>query len=217
MATDTELQREVLGELKANRDIGSQQIAVAVDGGVVTLTGNVSSFNQKWTAESLAKHVPGVYAVVNELQVQLPAFSERTDADIAGEALTVLSLSPSVPADRIKVLVDNGWLTLEGTVDRQSQKEAAEEILRNVTGLKGISNLLQVRLRTVAEEVKSKIDEALWHDGRLDAQNISVAAIDGRIILEGKVHDRQELEEAEQAARSVPGVQRVENHIRVVH
>ncbi len=125
MKSDTQLRRDVLDELEWEPSIDASEIAVTAKDGVVTLSGYVKSYAQKWDAEKAAKRVAGVKALANDIEVRLPSSSERTDADIAQSALNALKWDLSVPDDRIKVMVENGWLTLEGDVDWQYQREAA--------------------------------------------------------------------------------------------
>ena len=137
MKTDSELQRDVLDELKWEPSINAAHIGVSVNDGIVTLSGHVTSYWEKYVAERAAKRVYGVRAVANEIDVKLPGSSQRTDEDIAAAAVNALKSNFSVPADKIKVTVSKGWFKLEGEVEWQYQREAAERAVRYLTGVNG--------------------------------------------------------------------------------
>src|SRR3954447_16537073 len=141
MKTDSELQRDVLNELKWEPSVDAAHIGVSAKDGVVTLSGHVSSYAEKYAAERAAKRVYGVRAVANEIEVKLPISSQRTDSDIAAAAVNALKSHLAVPADKIKVTVSKGWVKLEGEVEWQYQKIAAENAVRYLAGVVGVSNL----------------------------------------------------------------------------
>lgn len=212
---DLELKKNVETELNYEPSINAAEIGVASKGGVVTLTGNVSSFWQKMAAERAAMRLNGVKAVVNELEVRLPTSSERTDEDIARAAVNSLNWSISVPADRIKVAVSKGWVSLEGEVSWQFQKTAAENAIKHLIGVRGISNLITVKPQVSKGEVKSAIEAALKRNAEIDANHIAVETEGDKVILRGTVRSWMEREEAERAAWSAPGVRSVEDRIMI--
>lgn len=213
MKTDSELRRDVERELEWDPSIDARSIGVAAKNGVVTLTGYVSSYSDKWQAERIAKRVAGATALANNIEVKLS--SERTDPDIAEAARSSLKSDSRVPADRVRVVVERGWIILEGTVDYYYQKSAAESDVRNLAGVRGVTNALAVTPKVSPTEIRMKIEEALKRSAQLDANRISVEAHGGKVILSGTVPFWAEREEAEMAAWAAPGVSHGENRISV--
>ena len=216
MKTDTELQRDVLAELKWEPSVSEKEIAIAVKDGVVTLNGFVDSYAQKYAAERAASAVAGVKAVAEDLQVKLPNMYERTDTELAHAVVNALKWDIQVPDDKITATVEKGWVDLKGEVEWQYQKTAAASALRNLTGIKGLTNLIRVKPKTAsAYEVSNKIKDSLRRSAELDADRITVETKDGTVTLRGSVRSFAERKDAEAAAWRAPGVSQVEDNLAV--
>jgi osmotically-inducible protein OsmY len=210
---DEEIQKNVLSELKWDARVQPNEIGVVVKDGVVTLTGWVDSYTKRWAAEEAAHRVRGVKAVANEIEVRLPSASERTDADIGAAAARALEWDAFIPLDRLDVTVAKGWVTLKGEVEWQYQKQDAERVVRRLTGVKGVTNLITVKPRITPSELKQKIEQALVRSAETDAQRITVEVEGSKVILKGAVRSWAEREEAARVAWLAPGVTSVENRI----
>jgi osmotically-inducible protein OsmY len=213
--TDLELKKAVESELNFEPSIDAAEIGVAVKDGIVTLSGRVPSYWEKFEAERAAARVSGVKAVVNEMDVHLPGSSERTDEDIARVALDTFKWSLLIPKDQIRIKVSKGWVTLEGTVDWQFQKLAAEKAVRKLIGVRGVTNLIELKPQVSKGEVKMAIEGALKRLAEVDANRIKVETEDGKVVLTGTVRSWFERAEAERAAWAAPGVRTVEDRIAV--
>jgi osmotically-inducible protein OsmY len=212
--SDSQLQQDVLQELNYEPSINASQIGVTAKEGIVGLTGNVQSYAAKYAAVHAAERVAGVKAVTDELKVDLPAFHVRNDEDIARAAINALRWHIWVPSDHIKVKVDGGWVTLEGEVDYKYQQTAAADAVRNLTGVKGVTNLITLKRPQVSSsEVKTNIELALHRAAEVDANNIEVRVENNKVILNGKVSSWAERQEAERAAWSAPGVNEVVDYL----
>ena len=215
--TDAEIQADVIAELKWEPRVQAPEIGVSVKDGVVTLTGWVDSYTKRWAAEEAAHRVRGVKAVANDIEVRLSIDAERTDADIAAAAVRALQWDAVLVPEKINVTVSKGWVTLSGTVDWEYKKREAERVVRNLAGVKGVSNLIEVKPKVTpsSQEIKSQVEQALVRSAKTDAEQIQVEVVGSKVILKGKVRAWAEREEAERAAWRTPGVSMVENRITI--
>lgn len=212
--TDKQIHQQVFAALEPQ--IGPTEIGVAVQDGVVTLCGHVDTHRQIDHAESVTRGVYGVKAVVNELQVR-PAASRPSDVQLALETVWALEAHNTVvPTKRLQMTVRDGWIILEGEVDRSDQREVAEAIVLCQPCVRGITNLIRVRSQVSAVEVRHEMEDTLLRNAELDAQRIRVDTYDSKVILKGGVRAWAEREDAERAAWRAPGVTEVENRILVV-
>ncbi len=214
--TDSKLQRDVIDELHWDPAVGSAEIGVASRNGVITLSGQVGSFATKHAAVLAAERVAGVRAIAEELKVVLPMSHVRTDTDLAHGAASTLKWDVQVPDDAVKARVEDGWVWLEGEIEWQFQSTAAERAVRNLTGVRGVTNSIRVKKIPSTADVKARIENALKRHAELDSKQIRVEATDGRVTLSGTVRSRAEREEAEFAAWSAPGVTKVDDQLFVL-
>jgi osmotically-inducible protein OsmY len=215
MRSDGEIEKDVKEELRWDPDLDASDIAVSVKNGVVTLTGFAKSFSDKLEAEAAAKRVAGVAGVANDLEVRLPAVDQRPDPEIARDAVAAIKSQLPISAEKIKVVVKNGWVTLEGEAEWQYQRTTAEAAVRKIKGVKGITNAILLKPRAKPSEIKHKIEEALKRSAEIDANRIDVEADGSVVVLKGTVRSWVEREEAERAAWSAPGVTSVVDQITV--
>jgi osmotically-inducible protein OsmY len=215
MRADNDIKRDVEDELRWDPDIDATDIAVSVHNGVVALTGFVRSYIHKYQAEADAKRVAGVIAVANDIEVRLPEIDERPDPDIARDAVARIKSELPYSWEKIRAIVKNGWLTLEGEVEWNYQRARAEEVVRRVRGLKGVTNNIEVKPQVAPSEIRRKIEDALRRAAEVDASRITVEAAGSEVILRGTVRSWAERQEAERAAWAAPGVAKVDNRIIV--
>ena len=215
MRTDHVIEADVKQELEFDPDLDATNIAVSVKDGVVTLAGFVKSFFDKYEAETAAKRVVGVQGVANDLEVRLPAVDERPEPDIARDAIAAIKSQLPLSFDKIKVVVKNGWVTLEGQVEWQYQKVTADNAVRRVKGVKGVTNIIALKPRAEPAEIQKKIQEAFKRNAEVDANRIVVETDGSSVVLKGTVRSWIEREEAERVAWSAPGVTKVQDQIVV--
>jgi osmotically-inducible protein OsmY len=217
--TDTELQSDVIAELKYEPIVKVTDIGVLVKDGTVTLNGYVSSYVQKYEAVQAVKRVAGVKAIADDIETQLPHSIHHTDGDIAAAAVNQIGWSTSIPPGTLRVTVREGWISLEGEVDGWHQRNLASSVVRHMSGVLGVSNQISVKMNSEPTvkpvEVERAIKSAFKRSAVVDANQIRVETADGTVTLSGNVRNLAERDEAERAAWSAPGVFTVENQLMV--
>lgn len=215
MKSDAQIQHDVIEELNWDPSLDASKIGVEVDRGVVTLAGHINSFPEKWHAEQAAQRVSGVTALAVELDVVLPGLNQRFDADIARSAENVLAWSSYIVKDPIKVMVEDGWITLSGSVDWDYQREAVTRAVSTLMGVKGVSDQITINPVVHSNLVKSGIEAALRRYAHNGEFNVSVQVHEADVTLSGSVDNWAERDLARNTAWSTPGVKKVTNNITI--
>lgn len=217
MKTDTQLQSDVMAELRWDPSFNSAEIGVEVKNGVVTLSGHVDKYAEKWAVERAAQKVAGVKALAVELDVTLPGSSNRNDSDIARTAENVLEWTTNWPKDHVKVMVENGWVTLSGEVDYEYQRQLVSSSVRHLMGVIGVSNQVTIKSKLTSETVKADIEAALKRRALTDAQEIMVTVNGSKVTLTGVVHSWSERDMVSDSVWNTPGVTDVNDNISVAY
>lgn len=213
--TDAQIHHDVIEELKWDSRVDETEVGVQVAAGVVTLTGTVTSWAKRVAAQEAARRVIGVLDVANDLKVKAAGGLSRTDTEIAQAVRQALEWDVFVPNEKITSTVTDGWVTLEGPVERSTQREAAERAVRNLAGVKMVVNKITVtQPKAVTGDVRKAIEQALERRAEREARQIEVDVRDGTVTLTGPVHSWAERKSVLAAARFTPGVRVVEDHLR---
>ena len=215
MRLDSDIRRDVEDELRWDPDIDATDVAVAVNNGVVALTGFVRSYSQRTQAERDAKRVAGVLGVANDIEVRLPVIDQRPDPDIARDAVSALKSELPYSSENIKVIAKDGKITLEGTVEWNYARERAESAVKRIRGVKGVTNSITLKPKVAPYEVRRKIEDAFRRSAEIDASRVTVEANGSEVILRGTVKSWAEREEAERAAWAAPGVTKVDSRVTI--
>lgn len=215
MKTDTQIQQDVMEELKWQPYLKASEIGVAVKDGIVTLSGTVNSYSKKLAAENAAKNILGVRAVAEDISIRLLPDSRKSDADLAAAVLNALKWHSAVQEDKVKIKVEDGWVTLEGQVEWEFQKAAAKSAIENLVGVKGVTNKIVITPKVEIKDVKRQISLAFHRSATIDSEKVSVNTSGDTITLEGKVRSLAEKKDAERAAWLAPGVRAIENKLEI--
>ncbi|HET7865582.1 MAG TPA: BON domain-containing protein [Burkholderiaceae bacterium] len=215
MKTDAELKRDVAEELAWDPAVNASAVGVAVKDGVVTLTGHLDTYAEKAAVERVLKRVGGVKAIALELDVRLAPGHVRSDTDIARAAEQALGWNSMVPANKVRVIVDRGWVTLQGQLEWDCQRQSAEKAVRALVGVVGLSNEIALTPRTAPSDVTRRIREALTRQAQREAKHLAVQVSGGTVTLQGQVHSWHERQAAQGAAWAAPGVTQVINELTI--
>ena len=215
MKNDLEIQQDVISQLKWEPFLTASDIGVAVKNGIVTLSGQVDSYSQKLAAEKATKKIAGVRAIAEDIQIGVSPSYLKSDAEIAESVISAIKWHSMVPSEKIKVKVEDGIVTLEGEVEWEYQRNSAKKAVNNLLGVRNVLNLITVKPKVTAADVKSRISEAFKRSAGIDSEKISIEVRGNMIILNGKVRSNAEREDAVHAAWCAPGVSIVENNLKI--
>ena len=213
--TDIQLKTDVLAELNYEPSVKVTDIGVLVKDGAVTLNGYAISFSERWNAVRAAKRVSGVKAIADDIEVRLPDSKRRTDGDIAVAAANQINLSASISTETTEITVRDGWIILEGDLEWGYQRDAAENAVHNLAGVRGVTNLITIKPTLAPVDVDTAIKSAFQRNALLDARDIQVEVSGSKVILRGNVRNYAERDEAERASWAAAGVFSVENQLKV--
>ena len=215
MKTDSQIQKDVMAQLKWEPFLNASEIGVAVKNGIVTLSGQVDSYLKKIAAEDAAKKIAGVKAIAEDIQIGISPANKKTDTEIAEAVVNALKWHTAVQEDKIKIKVENGLVRLEGEVEWEYQKTNATSAVVNLTGVLGVHNLIVVRPKIVSSSIEKRINEAFHRSATIDSSKITAEVSGTKITLRGKVRSYTEKEDAENAAWNAPGVTSVTNNLEI--
>lgn len=215
MKTDAQLKEDVTNELDWDPAINASHIGVAAKDGVVTLTGHLDTYTEKYAIERAVGRVAGVKAIAMEIDVKLEPNHKRSDTEIAAAVESALKWHSHVPDEKISVKVEKGWVTLKGEVDWDYQRKNAEDAVRPLTGVLGVSNGITLKVGATPSNVATRIKDAFTRHAEREAKQIEVAVNGALVTLRGTVDSWAERTAAAGAAWSAPGISNVINEIRV--
>jgi osmotically-inducible protein OsmY len=215
MKTDSQIQKDVMAQLKWEPFLNASEIGVAVKNGIVTLSGKVDSYLKKLAAEDAAKKIAGVKAIAEDIQIGVSPADKKTDTEIAEAVVNALTWHTAVQEDKIKIKVENGVVKLEGEVEWEYQKTNAKSAVNNLAGVNSVINLIVVKPKIVSSAIEKRINEAFHRSATIDASKVKADVIGSKITLRGKVRSYVEKEDAENAAWNAPGVTSVIDELEI--
>ena len=216
MKTDIELKKDVNAELEWDPEIDATQVGVTVKDGVVTISGHLKTYADKFAIERALRRIEGVRAIAMEVDVTLSPQHQRSDSEIAAAAAQALKWQARIPDDRLRVTVERGWITLAGEVEWEFQRRAAESAVRQLLGVVGVSNGVTLAARNVPGDLSTRIGDALQRQALREAKKVEVNVDGSKVTLRGQVHSWQERDAVQGAVWAAPGVRTVINELRVV-
>ena len=212
--TDSQIQQDVINEIKWDPSITASEVSVTANDGIVTLRGSVPHYFEKSSAENAAQRVAGVRAVADEIEVNMMGSYERSDEQIAEAALSALKWSYSAPKD-IKVTVEKGWITLKGEAEWDYQRNAAKDAVTQLMGVCGVTNSISIKSKIQPSDIKDRIEEALKRSAETESHKIHVSVKGDKVTLSGNIHSLAESKDARHAAWMAPGIMTVENNLKI--
>ncbi len=215
MKSDSQIQKDVMEQLKWEPFLNASEIGVAVKNGIVTLTGQVDSYSKKLTAEKAIKKIAGVKAIAEEIQIGVSPDFKKTDTEIAEAIMNALRWHTAVKEEKIKVRVENGNVRLEGEVEWEYQRNNAKNAIENLTGVRSVTNAITVKSKISTSDIQIKINSAFHRSATIDSAKIKAEVIDGKVTLRGKIRSIAEKEDAEKAVWNAPGITSVDNKLEI--
>lgn len=215
MKTNEELQKDVQYAIKWEPLLHAAEIGVIAEGGIITLTGSVDSYAKKTEAENAAKNVAGVKAVIEEIEIKLDSFYKKDDSDVAKEIINAFKWNWEIPDAKIKVKVEDGWVTLDGMVEWNYQKMAAKKAVTGLLGVLGVTDSLVVNSEIKDSIEKRDIEKAIERSATIIDDEVKVKVSGNLVTLSGTVHSLYQKDECGRIAWNAPGVEAVKNELEI--
>lgn len=215
MKTDSDIKKDVMAELEWDPEINSANVGIAVKDGVITVSGHLDTYSEKFSIERALRRVDGVRAIAMEVDVVLSPEHRRSDSEIASAAAQALQWQARLPEGRMRVSVEHGWVHLSGEVDWEFQRRAAEKAVRPLMGVVGVSNEVTLASKALPADLSQRITQALQRQALREAKRVEVAVDGTKVTLRGQVHSWQERDAVQGAVWAAPGVRTVINELHI--